>query len=337
MAARSGSRKDGAEAEAGAGDRAADRSPDAMREALLAEADTLYAGAPGDFTAARDARAKELKRDDPALAAAVKGLKRPSVAAWLVDQLVRHDPDAVHDLLQVGAALREAQASLSADQLRAFTKQRRQLTATVTTRARALGRELGVRATESVAEQVEATLTAAVLDEDAGAAVATGLLVTALRAAGMDAVDVAAALAVPDALGHRATPVGAAGHGGDDAGAGAEDGPVLTVVPDPEAADRAIEEARAAVAEAEDALGTAEAELEELDEEVEDLEARGMQAQARLDELRTRLAEATERQARVEDQLAEAEEAQAEQREAVAAARAERDDAVARLRRLTGE
>lgn len=310
-----------------------DGSPDDARAALLAEADTLYAEAPGDFTAARDARAKDLKRDDPALAAAVKGLKRPSVAAWLVDQLVRHDADAVHDLLQVGAALREAQASLSADQLRAFTKQRRQLTATVTTRARALGRELGVRATESVAEQVEATLTAAVLDEDAGAAVATGLLVTALRAAGMDAVDVAAALAVPDALGHRATPVGDAG--GGDGGAG--EGPVLTVVPDPEAADRAVEEARAAVAEAEDALGTAEAELEELDEEVEDLEARGMQAQARLDELRTRLAEATERQARVEDQLAEAEEAQAEQREAVAAARAERDDAVARLRRLTGE
>ncbi|MDG6146382.1 hypothetical protein NF717_12130, partial [Lactococcus formosensis] len=79
-------------------------------------------------------------------------------AAWLVDQLVRHEPARVEELLQVGAALREAQDALSADDLRAFTKQRRQLTATVTTRARALGRQLGTKVSEAVAEQVEATL-----------------------------------------------------------------------------------------------------------------------------------------------------------------------------------
>lgn len=310
--------------------------------ALLVEADRLYALAPGEFTAARDARAKELKADDPALAGAVKTLRKPSTAAWLVNQLGRHDPPAVDDLLAVGEALRAAQEALSADELRAFTVQRRQLTATLTTRTRALGRELGTRVTEAVAEQVEQTLTAAVVDAAAGEALRSGLLVAALRLAGTDAVDLDRALAVDDVAGHRPTPAeraaGRGGHGpgGDGGGDGETGAPALRVVPDPDAEERARDEAREALAAAEEAVGTAEAELEELAEEVEDLEARGMQAQARIDELRTALAEAQERQTRVEDQLAEAEDAHAEQADAVRAARSERDDAAARLRSLGG-
>ncbi|HEY1133661.1 MAG TPA: hypothetical protein VGE77_03735 [Nocardioides sp.] len=300
-------------------------------DGLVAEADALYALVPGDFTPARDARAKELKPDDPDLAAAVKALRRPSVAAWLVNQLVRRDPARVDELLQVGAALREAQDALSADDLRAFTKQRRQLTAAVTTRARALGRELGTKVSESVAEQVEATLTTAMLDAGAGEAVRTGLLVAALRPAGVDAVDVDAALAVPGASGWVAAPVD------PDATVDAEEGtsgPALRVVPDdPDADARRREEAQEALAAAEEALGVAEAELEEIDEEVEDLEARALQAESRIEELRTRLAEAETRQARVEDQLADAEESRDEQREAVAAARTERDEARRHLQR----
>lgn len=299
-------------------------------EALLVEADALYALAPGEFTPARDARAKELKREDAGLAAAVKALRRPSVAAWLVDQLVRHEPARVEELLQVGAALREAQDALSADDLRAFTKQRRQLTATVTTRARALGRQLGTKVSEAVAEQVEATLTAAMLDAGAGEAVRTGLLVSALRPAGVDPVDVDAALAVPGASGHVAVPVD--GEPARDAAPA----PALRVVPDDDGADdRRRQEAEEALAAAEEALGVAEAELEEVEEEVEDLEARSLQAEARVEELRTRLAEAETRQARVEDQLADAEESRDEQREAVDAARAERDEARRRLDRWT--
>ncbi|MFW6775335.1 hypothetical protein ACOACO_13695 [Nocardioides sp. CPCC 205120] len=302
-------------------------------DAVVAEADALYALAPGDFTAARDARAKELKGEDAGLSRAVKALRRPSVAAWLVNQLVRHEPARVEDLLSVGAALREAQESLSADDLRAFTRQRRQLSATTTTRARALGRELGTRVSESVAEQVEATLTAAMLDAGAGEAVRTGLLTGALEAAGLDPVDVDAALALPGALGHVATPVETDGSGDDD-GAAQGGGPELRVVPDPDAAARVREEAEQALAAAEERLAAVEAELGELDAEVEELEARGMQAQARVDELRALLAEAQEQQARTEDELADAEDARAEQQEAVETARAEREEAAAALDRL---
>ena len=102
---------------------------------LLEIADELYALPLGDFTPARDARAKELKGTD--LAGPVKALKKPSLAAWVVNLLVRRDADQVDQVLSLGAALREAAAGMDGDELRNLTKQRRQLTAAVTTGARA--------------------------------------------------------------------------------------------------------------------------------------------------------------------------------------------------------
>ncbi|HRI96935.1 MAG TPA: hypothetical protein PLZ93_15080, partial [Nocardioides sp.] len=108
---------------------------------LLEIADELYALTLAEFTPARDAKAKELKGTD--LAKEVKALKKPSLAAWVLNLLVRHETAQVDQVLQVGAALREAQASMSEDELRQLTRQRRQLTAAVTTQARRLGREHG--------------------------------------------------------------------------------------------------------------------------------------------------------------------------------------------------
>src|SRR3954471_17893776 len=118
-----------------------------MSADLLEIADDLYALTLPEFTPARDAKAKELKGTD--LAKEVKALKKPSLAGWVVNLLVRHETEQVDQVLQVGAALREAQASMSGEELRALTKQRRQLTAAVTTRARGLAREHGQKVTES--------------------------------------------------------------------------------------------------------------------------------------------------------------------------------------------
>ena len=71
---------------------------------LLEIADDLYALPLADFTPARDALAKEHKADK-ALAAAIKGLRKASVAAWVVNLLVRRDPDQVDQVLAVGEAL----------------------------------------------------------------------------------------------------------------------------------------------------------------------------------------------------------------------------------------
>lgn len=258
-----------------------------MSATTLELADELYGLVPGEFTPRRDALVREHKGDREA-AAALKALRKPSLAAWVVNLLVRRDPDQVDQLLEVGAALREAQASLDAAQLREFTKQRRQLTAAVTTAARRLAREEGHRVSESVAQQVEGTLTAAMIDADAARAVRSGLLVQPMSATGVDRVDVAAALALPEALGFSASPVEAPRPGR----------PALRVVPDPEADDKALAAARERLAEARRDLAAAESEHRGAGEEAERLEAQMLQLQARADELRRALAQ-------VEDELEE--------------------------------
>jgi hypothetical protein len=289
---------------------------------LLSVAEGLYGLAPGDFTPARDARVRELKGSD--LAAAVKKLKKPSVAAWVVNQLVRHDTEQVDQVLAMGEALRSAQAGLQGEELRALTRQRRQLTAAVTTRARSVAAGLGVKVTQSVADQVEATLTAAMVDEECARAVRSGLLVAALASTGVDEVDVAGAVATPDALGFTASP-----HAAE-----AEAPPQLRVVPDPEADQKARKEAERLLEEAEGRLAEASESLEAAAREVSDLEARSMQLQAELDELRGKVAELESAFEEVDEELTDAEDVRAEAESTVSAATKDRDAAAAAVARF---
>ena len=75
----------------------------------MQETAALYGQAREAFTAARNERAKELKRDDPELAAAVAGLPKPTVAAAALNELVREEPSEARALVQAGRRLREAQ------------------------------------------------------------------------------------------------------------------------------------------------------------------------------------------------------------------------------------
>jgi hypothetical protein len=289
---------------------------------LLEIADDLYALPLGDFTPARDAKAKELKGED--VGKQVKALRKPSTAAWVVNLLVRREAEQVDQLVTVGEALREAQASMSGDDLRALTKQRRQLTAAVTQQARSLAVDEGVKVTQAVADQVEATLTAAMVDEDCGRAVRSGLLVAALSTTGVDEVELARAVAVPEALGFTATPRDAAVPAPPD----------LHVVPDPDADEKARAAAQERLDAAEDALGEARSAHDESVAEVEKLEARSMQVQAQVDELKRRLAELEETAEGIDDELGDAEDAKAEARAALRSATQDRDAAAKALDRL---
>lgn len=286
---------------------------------LLEIADELYALPLGDFTPARDARAKELKGTD--LAAPVKALKKPSLAAWVVNLLVRRDADQVDQVLTLGAALRDAAAGMDGDELRTLTKQRRQLTAAVTTGARAQAASAGVKVTQAVADQVEATLTAAMVDPQCAEAVRSGLLVTALASTGVDEVDLSAAVATPEALGFTATRV--------------EPGPPdLHVVPDPDADEKAVAAARERVETAAAAVTTAEKALAAATATVDDLEARTMQLQAEIDELRGKLAERESAYEEVDEELSEAEDARSEAEAALAEAARDREAAEKALAKL---
>lgn len=294
------------------------------RAALLAVADELYGLGLPEFTPARDARVRELKKPDPELSAAVKALRKPSVAAWVVNLLVRREAEQVGQVLEVGAALREAQANLAGDELRALTRQRRQLTAAVTVRARAVAADNGQKVTPAVADQVEATLTAAILDAECARAVRSGLLVTSLASTGVDVVDLGSAVAVPDALGFAATPREAE----------PAPRPELHVVPDPEADEKARRQAEQDLEGAEQRLAEASAALSAAGQEVADLEASSMQLQAEIDELRRKVAELEARFEEVDEELGDAEDVRAEAESTLAAATKDRDAAAAALARL---
>jgi hypothetical protein len=161
--------------------------------------DRLYADAPEGFTAARDALAKELKAagDDEA-AKRVRSLRKPIRTAWAINRLVRDDANAVQHLLAAGERLRAAQQrALSgggADELRERSEERRRLVNGLTERA---ARYLGEgEAPAAAVEDIAATLEAASIEQEAGAAVVEGRLVKPLpRPAGFG--DVAGLKPIP--------------------------------------------------------------------------------------------------------------------------------------------
>lgn len=290
---------------------------------LLEAADRIYGADPGDFISERDAAAKEAA--DKELGKRIKSLRKPSVSAWAVNLLVRREAGQIEQVLALGEQLRTAAEALDGEELRALTRQRRQLTAAVTTQARGVAKERGLKVTTAVADQVEATLTAAMVDEGCAAAVRSGLLVAPLTATGVGEVDLAAAVAAPEALGFQAT--------ARDAEPAAR--PELHVVPDPDADAKARAAAEELLEAAQEEVEAAQGGLDEAAASVTELEARALQLQGEMEELRRRLAELESTAEEVDDELSDAEDARAEAESALAEATRERDAAQAALDRLT--
>lgn len=257
---------------------------------LLSIAEELYSLSPAEFTGTRNQWVRQTKADgDADLAKRVGELRKPSVSAWVVNMMMRHQGDQMAQVLDLGASLRQAQADLDGEALRELTRQRRQLTTAVTHQGRALAGELGQKVTEAVADQVQSTLHAAMVDEDAASAVRSGMLVTALAATGVGGTDVVDAVAVPAAIGMtpRPRPRPPAKRTG------------LSVVPEPEKEPDeerlARESRRAAAQEAVDravaAADEAQKRLLKAQKRVKKVEARTLQAADELDQARRRIAE----------------------------------------------
>jgi hypothetical protein len=158
-------------------------------------ADELYALSPDEFTAARDIAAKQARDDgDRDLAAEIKQFRRPTIGAWLVNQVVRADDDRLDQLLDLGAALREAQDALDGAELRAMSRQRHQVIRALSSLAHNI---TGKKITDAAQREFEATLDAALSDEAATNAVRTGRLMRPLASNGLEPVDLTDAVAVP--------------------------------------------------------------------------------------------------------------------------------------------
>ena len=135
-----------------------------MRE----DVDELYGLALDEFTGARDALAKRLRADKRREDAdAVGALRKPSVAAWAINQAVRGHRAEADALLEAGAGLREAHEAMlgggDAAAVRAASERERDAVRVLTRHALDA---LGERTSAATAEKVRATLHAVATDDE---------------------------------------------------------------------------------------------------------------------------------------------------------------------------
>ncbi|MFF4159990.1 hypothetical protein [Streptomyces sp. NPDC001678] len=137
----------------------------------------LFLLRPEEFTAARDRLAARAVRDgDPELARRLKALRRPTLAAWVCNLLVRNRPDEARALVRLGEGLREAHRTLDGGRLRELGHRQRALVASLSREARGLAEEAGHPVGDAVAREVEETLYAVLADPRAAEEWATGRL-----------------------------------------------------------------------------------------------------------------------------------------------------------------
>ena len=251
------------------------------REAEIA--DELYALAPDEFTAARDKAAKAARDDgDRELADAVKKFRKPSISTWLVNVVAR--TDQLDDLLDLGAALREAQRTLDGAELRTMSRQRHQV---IRSLAELAHERTGKNVGDSAQREFEATLEAALADDAAAEAVRSGRLMRALTSTGLEPVDLTDAVAAPDdapptrrpAPKKKSTPA----RKKDDTAARKKHATELAA---------AITKAEGGLASAQRGLGDHEQALAAARTEAEEARARVKALEAELDEARTRQSDA---------------------------------------------
>ncbi|MFE9191456.1 hypothetical protein ACFYL6_17775 [Micromonospora sp. NPDC007208] len=151
----------------------------------------LYRTPPDRFVAARDAAVAEARRaGDPTTARQLARLRRPTVAAWLVNLLAIRRPELVADLVQLADALRVAQRELRGPRLRELSAQRRAVVGALVVEVRKLAAAEpdAPPASRLPLAEVEATLNAAFSDVEVAEQVRAGRLLRAASYAGFGEV-----------------------------------------------------------------------------------------------------------------------------------------------------
>jgi len=179
-------------------------SPDDREPELAEVTDELYGLDPGDFVPARNELVRRLRKNGHrGLAKQVAELRRPSPAAWAVNQLARSYRTELDGLLRLGDALRTAQthtlAGADAADLRNAGRARRDAVARLAESAVGLLGQRGAGVGGHYTE-VAATLEAASLDPNAAAEVSGGRLTSSLEPpSGFGDLDIDPAATMTDA------------------------------------------------------------------------------------------------------------------------------------------
>jgi hypothetical protein len=204
-----------------------DTAPDPA--VLAAALHSLYGVPPEEFMAERRRLVAAAKAGgDPALAKEVGTLRKPSLAAWAVNLLAREAPDLVDGLADLGGRMRGAQGRLDTDTLTSLRPERDQLLEEVVRTTVQLVSDAGRSCSAAAQQDVRATAIAALADEQAMAAVASGQLARTLSYSGFGEVDLAEAVvrttsgAILSVVKGGGSTTGAGSRGGhDDEAAGA--------------------------------------------------------------------------------------------------------------------
>lgn len=224
----------------------------------------LYAAPPDRFTAAREKAASAA--GDPALAKAIKALRKPTVAAWTVNLLAIRRPELIASLIELAASLRSAQRELRGDQLRKLAAERRKVISSLVAQAQSLAAKEQPGVKIAVAE-VESTLAAAMADEQVASQVQSGRLVRTTAAAGDFSID---PLATPSKVDKPAKPRAVP----------------AALKKELAAAEKAEDKAREELSAAETASQHAAAEVERIEEELEELRRQRSEAEEELNHRR---------------------------------------------------
>ena len=238
---------------------------------LSAAVDELYGAAPSDFIAVRTRLAREARAGDaPDVAAQLTTLRKPTVIAWLLNQVARREPETVTDLLDLGERMRTAQAKGDGAALAAARPERRESIEALVGAARRCADATGTTFTAAAADGVGDTAVAALADPASGEALASGRLLRPLTYAGFGEVELDDAVAllrlVPPVADGEADGDAADADGDDEMGAHERE---LTAARDAlRESERELGAARLARSEAQLALDAARAEVERLTAEV---------------------------------------------------------------------
>jgi hypothetical protein len=129
------------------------------------ELDALYGVPPEEFTALRKELADAAKkRGDTDAARTIAAARRPTTAAWVVNELIRADPTAKDRIAELNAQLRAAHAAMDGARIRELSTQQRTL---VSKLARTGFAAAGVpNPSAAIREDVTGTLQAAVADPE---------------------------------------------------------------------------------------------------------------------------------------------------------------------------
>ncbi len=163
-----------------------------------AAVDLLYGSAPEGFVAQRkEVAAQARAAGDRALATRILALRKPTVAAGVLNALVRARPPELDALLGYAEEMRAAQAAADGPLMRRLGREREDLLTSLGRRVAWVAAQQGISLTAAVLDQTRATFVAVIADEAAEREVLGGCLVRALTYAGLGPVDLTEASAAP--------------------------------------------------------------------------------------------------------------------------------------------